>query len=148
MTATGSVVLVATTFAEIPSIVGPLVCAGAPLAAAGAVPNGGDLPGIPLTLRAGAGDDLILDWGASCLSTDTDYAVYEGTLGSFTSHVPAVCTTGGSTTVTLTPATESRYYVVVPTNGVAEGSHGRDSNGIERVPESITCLPLNAGGCP
>jgi len=139
--------LSAMSFAEIPSILGPLACAGDAAGAAGAVPNGGDVPGVPLTLRTETDGTLVLDWGASCMSTDDDYAVYEGPLGSFTSHSPVTCSTAGSTTWTLTPATESSYYLVSPSNGVSEGSHGKDSSGSERPPGPTTCFPLNVGDC-
>ena len=35
---------------------------------------------------------------------------YEGVLGDFTSHVPALCSTGGATTATFAPAAGDRYY--------------------------------------
>jgi hypothetical protein len=140
--------LSAMTFAEIPEIVGPLACAGEPVAAAGAVPDGRTVPGTPLTVSHGTTGSLVLAWGASCVSTDDDYAVYEGTLGDFTSHARAVCSTGGATTLSLTPMVGSAYYLVVPTNGVSEGSHGRDGGGAERLPGATTCFPLNVSSCP
>jgi len=106
------------------------------------------VPGIPLTVTAEANGELVLNWSESCLSTDSDYVVYEGSLGSFTSHSAVTCGTGGSTTWTLTPATGSRYYLVSASDGVSEGSHGRDSSGAERPPGAATCFPLNVGGCP
>jgi hypothetical protein len=139
--------LSATTFAEIPSIDGPLACAGEPSAAVGAVPNGKEVSGTPLSLRKGSGDDLVLEWSASCLATDSDYVVYEGLLGNFTSHSPVTCDTSGATTWTLTPAANSSYYIVTPTDGVSEGSHGRDGSGAERLQGLATCYPMNTGGC-
>src|SRR5881409_738767 len=51
--------------------------------ASGAVPDRG--PGPPLRLTR-VGPQLLLEWGASCLVSDTDYEVYEGLMGSFSSH--------------------------------------------------------------
>ena len=139
--------LSATSFAEIPLIDGPLVCAGEPSAAVGAVPNGKEVPGTPLSVRKGSGDDLVLEWDPSCRATDTDYVVYEGLLGSFASHSPVTCNTSGATTWTLAPAANSSYYLVTPTDGVSEGSHGRDGSGAERSQGLATCYPMNTGGC-
>jgi hypothetical protein len=135
-------------FAEIPSIVGPLICAGEPSIAAGAVPDGWDVPGVPLTVGRGTGERIVLSWDASCLSTDDDYVVYEGVLGSFASHFPTTCSTGGATTWDLTPSPGSNYYLIAPANGVSEGSRGTDSSGAERSPGTATCLPLNINRCP
>ena len=136
-----------TSFAEIPSIDGPLACAGAP-SGVGAVPDGRDVPGTPLSVRAGTNGDLVLNWDPSCLSTDSDYTVYEGLLGSFTSHTSVTCSTGGSTAWTLTPANFSSYYLVSSTDGVSEGSHGTNSSGTERLSDASTCFPMNIGECP
>ncbi len=96
--------------------------------------------GVPLSVTQTAGDDLTLTWGASCLGTETDYAIYEGTLGDWSSHVAKQCSTGGATTATITPAAESRYYLVVPRNQGFEGSYGRDASGAERPQAEIACL--------
>jgi hypothetical protein len=140
-------ILSTSSFAEIPEIVGPLACAGDPLADSGAVPDGGTVPGPPLVVEPGAAGSLVLTWAASCLSTDSDYAVYEGSLGDFASHTPAACSTDGMTTVTLTPTAGNTYYLVVPTNALSEGSHGIRSNGDQRGPGPVTCLPLSVDSC-
>lgn len=89
-----------------------------------------------------AGGDLTLSWGASCSGTDTDYAVYEGTLGApFNTHVPVTCSTNGATSWTFTPGAGDRYYYVVPRNAVSEGSYGLGSNGLSRPPSASACLP-------
>ena len=54
----------------------------------------GDVAGIGV---AKSGTDVTLSWGASCTATDTDYEVYEGTLGTWYSHEPRSCTTAGAT---------------------------------------------------
>ena len=106
--------------------------------AAGGVPDGGDVPGTPLMVgKSGTPGDLELSWGRSCRPSDSDYAVYEGLLGNFTSHAPRLCSTGGATSVTLTPASDSRYYLVVPLSpDGAEGSYGTASDGNQRPPSA------------
>lgn len=112
----------------------------------GAVPNGGDVPGIPLTV-ATAGADLVLSWGNSCRATDEDYAVYEGTLADFSSHEPLVCTTAGATTITVTPSPGARYYLVVPLGFGKEGSYGTWGDGTERPQGLTSCAPQEFGAC-
>ena len=116
--------------------------------AAGGLPDGGSVPGSLLTAGHGTGSDIVLAWGASCLVSDTDYAVYEGVIGSFTSHLPKFCSTSGLTTITLTPAAASSYYIVVPRNGSREGSYGTDGTGTQRLQGSAFCLPQAIATCP
>ena len=105
--------------------------------AAGRVPNGAG--GSPLRLQK-AGSNITLSWGASCLGTDTDYAVYEGTIGgTFTSHASRLCSTSGLTTATFAPAAGNKYYLVVPRNSAREGSYGTRTGGVER--------PVGLGQC-
>jgi formate-dependent nitrite reductase cytochrome c552 subunit len=115
--------------------------------AAGAVPDGHLVPGIPLTLTRNAGGDLELNWGASCASSDTDFAIYVGTLGDFTSHAPQPCSTGGSTTAVLQPGSGSTYYLVVPHNTIWEGSHGYRGDGTERPRGNSACFSQAVGVC-
>jgi hypothetical protein len=107
------------------------------------VPDGDSRPGVQLTLANGNGGMLDLAWGASCLAGDGQYEIYEGSLGSFASHVPATCSTGGLTSASITPASGNRYYVVVPANTSHEGSYGLDGLGAERPVSSAPCLPQN-----
>ncbi len=109
--------------------------------AAGAVPDGWSVPGSPLTITMLPGGDVTLAWSASCSATDADYEIYEGTLGSYASHAPRFCSTGGMTSKTFTPAPGSTYYLVVPRNALREGSHGRRSDGSERPRGASTCAP-------
>jgi hypothetical protein len=115
---------------------------------AGAVPNGDTVPGTALSLGKALGGDLDLDWDASCRVSDTDYAVYEGLLGSFASHVPVVCTTLGATSATITPMPSSAYYLVVPLGGGVEGSYGTATGGGERGQGGSTCASQSLAGCP
>lgn len=107
---------------------------------AGWVPDGASVPGTQLTLDK-SGPDIALSWGPSCVAADSDYAIYEGTLGSFTSHTPRFCSTSGATTITFAPAVESSYYLVVPQSVDREGSYGADSAGNERPQSGSACLP-------
>jgi hypothetical protein len=109
-------------------------------AASGAVPDGDEVPGEPLRLARPTPDSIHLSWGPSCRLTDVNYHVYEGTLGEFGGHGIAACTTFGATEIVLEPQTASSYYLVVPTDGVVEGSYGRNSAGAERGPGASACL--------
>jgi hypothetical protein len=109
--------------------------------AAGRVPDGAFLPGVPLIVETTASGDLGLSWGSSCAATDVDYEIYEGTLGIYYTHAPARCSTGGATTATLPAPAGSAYYIVVPSSGVREGSYGYTSDGWERPPSPEACLP-------
>jgi Zn-dependent metalloprotease len=116
--------------------------------AAGRVPDHGPQPGPPLVL-ARAGANLSLDWTPSCLASDTDYEVYEGTLGSFTSHVPRLCSTGGASAATISMPAGNKYYLVTPRNAGREGSYGKKSSGVERPASTSPCLPQQiAAPCP
>ena len=104
---------------------------------------------VPQTLRIGAGpaDDLTLSWEPSCSDGDFDYAIYEGTLGDFTSHVPLTCSTAGQTTADFAPESGNTYYLVVPVNGMFEGSYGIASDGTPRPLAAVPCLPQLTGTC-
>jgi len=120
---------------------------------AGGTPDGGGVPGAPLTLQKetsfeGDGADITLSWSASCMPTDDDYEIYEGLVGSYYSHELRFCSTGGATTLTFTPADGSRYYLVVPRNATREGSYGTDSGLNDRPQGAPACLPQSLGVCP
>ena len=114
--------------------------------ASGRIP--GDLAAEPPLTVDKSGDDIVLSWGHSCLASDGDSEVYEGTIGTFTSHVPVTCATGGALAWTLTPAAGNRYYLVVPTNGVGEGSYGVDGASVERPPSLSACRAQSIDACP
>jgi hypothetical protein len=42
---------------------------------------------------------------------------------------------------------ESRYYLVVPTSGSAEGSYGRNTSDVERPAATVSCKPQVLGDC-
>ena len=105
----------------------------------------GDVAG----LRADrSGGTVTLSWDGSCVATDGDYAVYEGTLGAFTSHVPRQCSTGGGRSAALDLPVGNAYWLVVPRNAAAEGSYGQDGSGTERPPAVAACLPASIATCP
>ncbi len=117
---------------------------------AGRVPDGEQVPGTQLMVVPAGGGDITLSWDDSCVVTDTDFEIYEGLLGDFTTHVARSCSTLSATSFTLTPSGGNRYYLVVPRNATNEGSYGTDSNGVER-PQAIgigACLPQAIAACP
>ena len=116
--------------------------------AAGGVPDGGFLrPGPLLSLSHAAAGDLSLSWGNSCNFDDTDFEIYEGVLGDFASHLPLICSTGGSTGAVVTPAPGNAYYLVVARNQMREGSYGRSSDGQERPRPSSACMLQETPRC-
>jgi hypothetical protein len=80
-----------------------------------------------------------LSWTPSCSATDTDYGVYEGALGQWSTHQAILCSTGGTTSATIQPAATNRYFLVVPRNALFEGSYGTNTAGFERAPASNAC---------
>lgn len=112
---------------------------------AGCAPAAGDVA--QLSIGRSESGELVLSWGTSCVASDTDYAIYEGTIGDFTSHAPQTCTTGGATSATVPVSSGDRYYVVLPHNATWEGSHGTRSNGAERPRGAATCYPQAVAEC-
>ena len=81
------------------------------------------------------------------MAADTDYAVYEGTVGDFTSHLPTLCSTGGATSATFTPQAGDRYYLVVPTSLNREGSYGDNSSAGARAASGAACHVQYLSAC-
>jgi hypothetical protein len=108
------------------------------------------------TLRVGKSaftpGNIELSWGQSCSTGVADYAIYEGTIGSYGVHLSVLCTdAGGDRVEEVVPQTASSYYLVVPISPTAEGSYGQDSGGFERpvAPALDRCLASQViGGCP
>ena len=123
-------------------------CSSGAAGPAGRVPGDAFTPGTPLTVDKALEGKIELEWGASCLPTDGNYAVYEGVIGSFESHQPVLCSTDGATTATITPGDAGRYYLVVPLGLDREGSYGRDGSGNERPSSTAACLSQEIGACP
>lgn len=78
-----------------------------------------------------------------------DYAIYEGEIGDWDSHVPLVCgDAAGDREEHVFPSPGNRYYLVVPLGSDTEGSYGLDSNGEQRPPgDSVTCRPGRSFVC-
>jgi len=115
----------------------------------GTVPGGDTEGGPPLLIGKNVDGSLSLSWSGTCVLTETDYEVYEGVLGMFSTHVPVVCSTGSVTGTTFTPSVGSAYYLVVARDDAFEGSYGNDSAGNARPPGPVQCLPTAAAlGCP
>lgn len=94
--------------------------------------------------------DVVLFWGASCASPEAaqDYEIYQGTIGSWYSHLALVCTDAvPSLTEQITPGAGSQYYLVVPKNRCkgSEGSYGRCSAGFCGAGDE---RPVGAPQCP
>ncbi len=112
------------------------------------VPDGGAVPGTPLSM-ARAGTNAHLAWGAACVSDANDYAIYRGTLGSWYNHSSVVCTTGGAMSADLAYGSGNEYYLVVPLNGTLEGSYGINSSGAQIPPAAAPCRSYyEPGECP
>ncbi|MCP3980549.1 MAG: hypothetical protein GY716_14700 [bacterium] len=109
-----------------------------------------DSPGEALQLRASrSGADVDLTWQPSCSAEAIDYAIYEGSIGSWYDHDPVVCSTAGATAATVAPDSGDRYFLVVPQSAVFEGSYGVDSASVERPSTAGACLDMRrAAACP
>lgn len=101
-----------------------------------------------LTLAKGPNDDIALSWQPSCLTGDTDYAVYEGVMPNFSTWTDKVCSTAGLTMQTITPDVQNTFYLVVPNDGVRQGSFGQNSSGDERIPPATLCYDRIVSPCP
>ena len=99
----------------------------------------GRLEDAPLRLTKLAAPNVMLTWTSSCSPGAEDYAVYQGTVGTFTSHQPATCSTAGSSAWTLAPGSGNRYFLVVPLSATEEGSYGNRDDGSERPTAATPC---------
>lgn len=118
--------------------------------ATGRVPRDDFNDGEPLRI-AKVAERLLLTWGPSCMPSDDDFTVYSGPLGGFGLHAPITCSTGHLTEFQVPAPPESVYFIVAPTNGVKEGSHGTVRLGGvagERPASPAACFPVEIGGCP
>ena len=68
--------------------------------------------------------------------------------GGFGNHGFVSCTTGGLTTATFDTGPGDHYYIVVPTDGITEGSYGLDSGSVERPAGDPACANQALGSCP
>lgn len=112
---------------------------------AGAADGPGSVPS--LTIARASGAQLQLSWEPSSCSGASDYAVYQGALGQWTSHAALSCAVG-ALTFTFNPAPGDAYYLVVPVNASAEGSYGLDSSLNERPQAQEPCRAVQDLDCP
>jgi hypothetical protein len=97
----------------------------------------GPVPSLTLKKNSTTPSRLDMTWSDSCGLDQTDFAIYEGTIGSWTSHARKICSTGGATSTTnLIPQAPSSYYLVVAVSASQEGSYGKRSSGAE-IPAGI-----------
>ena len=87
-------------------------------------------------------------WNGSCGPNDEDYAIYQGSVGDFTSHAPLTCTTGSAEVIVMTPAAGNLYYLVVPLTVTREGSYGLDGDDDPRPASLAPCLSQASEACP
>jgi len=127
----------------------PVVDVTASAVGAGRVPDDALFPGTPLTIAKSGEGQITLDWGASCLASDTDYFIYEGAIPDYAHYGPAFCGTDGLTTKTFRAgSTVSTYYLVVPANDHVEGSYGLGVGGAERGRSVWPCVAQqNVASC-
>lgn len=109
-------------------------------AGSGEVPEGS----LRVTLNGG---NLTLNWGFSCLASDTGFEVYEGTLGDFTSHVGILCDVGPLPVATFPAPVGNAYYLIVPTDGTSDGGYGFDFAGTPRPESTSPCHPQVVLSC-
>jgi len=70
-------------------------------------------------------------------------------LGTWYSHVPNACSTGGLTVADVAPGSGNRYYLVVPLTSSEEGAYGHRSNGLPIPVGGSPCRAIqDTGGCP
>ena len=115
------------------------------LATPGVVPDGA--PETQLMVTA-SGSNLTLAWGASCAASGVDYAIYQGTIGTYYSHTLKFCSTQGLLNKTFAADPEDLYFLVVPVSADREGSYGTDSALVERPVGTSACKPQLVGSCP
>jgi hypothetical protein len=115
----------------------------------GAIPGRIADGGLTVTKSVLTPGEITLAWPASCAPEGLDFAVHEGTIGSWYSHGAVLCSTGGATTASLPPGAGDRYYLVVPMSAAREGSYGVDSAGAERPRPGNRCrTERDTTACP
>lgn len=84
--------------------------------------------GRPIRLGKLAGGDVSIECSGSCSTGAIAFGVYEGTIGSWYSHaaISGKCSETCSGGIQITPSADNAYYLVVPHDGIAEGSYGTD----------------------
>jgi hypothetical protein len=101
-----------------------------------------------LLVKLAPGGNFLLDWSFSCVASDADYQVYQGSVDDFTSYAPLTCSTGGNTSFTVSGTPESVFYLIVPRKILQEGGYGKAGSGTFRPASASACLPQLNVGCP
>jgi hypothetical protein len=117
------------------------------------LPGPGEVPSMHVNKSGVTPGNIVVTWNPSLSAGAEDYAVYEGTLGSWYSHSPAPTTTVCSDTLAdltedFTPQTADSYYLVVALNPNAEGSYGQRTGPTERPQLSGSCRSGQDFDCP
>ncbi len=112
------------------------------------LPPPGEAASILLS-KAGPGA-LTISWSPSCLAGAEGYAIYQGQIGDWYSHVPIGCFDDeDDLTETFPMPGGGPYYLVVPYNENDEGSHGVDSAGQPRPRVAEVCVATQVTAtCP
>ena len=71
--------------------------------------------------------------------------VYRRTGHSGNGSIASIC--GGATSWSFGRLGDALYYLVVPNNGLREGSYGTGLQDAERPASSLSCLPQEIGSC-
>lgn len=106
---------------------------------------------VPATITvAKSGGDLSIAWATGCSAGSEDFGIYEGVIGSWSSHRYIDCSDdGGDMMELIAPRPGDRYYLVVPHNPNDEGSYGTESGGGQRSVGVFQCVPTQAvASCP
>jgi hypothetical protein len=123
-------------------------CSTEVVISAGEVPDGTGAGERPIRFRRLGPDLWVMMWDPGCAPNDEDFAIYQGSVGDFASHVPLMCSTGGINFVSFTPDAGDLYYLVVPLSVTREGSYGLDGFDIPRPVSTNACKPQAVEACP
>jgi hypothetical protein len=122
---------------------------GSEIAAFALLANPGEASG--LTVEKASPGQLNVRWSASCSPGGVDdYAIYQGTIGSWYSHDVVDCSDAGHDLAEgLAMPSGNVYLLVVPYNANNQGSFGQRTGAIERPPGASACGAVTqAVGCP
>ena len=88
--------------------------------------------GSALHVREGVSPgSVVLSWGVPCNDAtvpNQDYAIYQGTLGSWSTLTSITCSTGNANSWVINTPGANRFWLVVPRTSSSEGSYGRSSS--------------------
>jgi hypothetical protein len=112
----------------------------------------GTAPSLTVAKNAIDPTKIDLSWGAGCASGVTGYAVYQGVIGSFTSHVlfAGACNVAATSIIQQTPCVTNCYYLVSAVDDLTgeEGSLGKSSSNVETPRPASPCQAgVDLGAC-